>query len=210
MENRAIGNAAALVLLLASTCAASAATITFSALPDEGALATSYTENGITATASSGTLGWYTAPGSAHVDDSGTGFTSDITFTTGGTFDATSFTLTSLGYNFLGTASTVSDNILVSGYVGGSLVAGANYTLSAVAGTLQTILLGSAFSAIDAFTISLLYPRNAPNCDAPCGHFDLDSVTLDTGPAPVPLPPAAPLMGAAVLGLFALRRRRNA
>ena len=76
--------------------------------------------------------------------------------------------------------------------------------------TLQTILLGSAFTAIDTFTISLLYPRTGQDCDAPCGHFDLDSVTLATGPAPVPLPPAAPLMGAAVLGLFALRRRRDA
>ncbi|WP_347310395.1 hypothetical protein [Defluviimonas sp. SAOS-178_SWC] len=210
MENRAIGNAATIVALLASTAAASAATISFSALPDEGALSTTYTENGITATAGSGTLGWYTAPGTAHVDDAGTGFTSDITFTTGGIFDATSFTLTSLGYNFLNSPGTVSDNILVAGYVGGSLVAGANYTLSAVAGTVQTILLGSAFTAIDAFTISLLYPRTGRDCDAPCGHFDLNSVTLDTGPAPVPLPPAAPLMGAAVLGLFALRRRRGA
>lgn len=210
MEYRTFGNATALVALLICTGTVEAATMTFGALPDEGALATSYTENGITATSGSGTLGWYTAPGFAHVDDSGTGFTSDITFTTGGTFDATSFTLTSLGYNFMGTASTVTDNILVSGLVGGSLVASASYSLSGVAGAVQTFLLGSAFSALDAFTISLLYPSNAPGCDAPCGHFDLDSVTLATGPAPVPLPPAAPLMGAAVLGLFALRRRRDA
>ncbi|WP_181366406.1 VPLPA-CTERM sorting domain-containing protein [Albidovulum aquaemixtae] len=180
-------------------------TITFSSLPDEGAALTSYTENGITATAGSGTLGWFTSPGSAHVDDSGTGFTADITFTTGGIFDAVGFTLTSLGYSMLSAPGPVTDNILVTGYVGGSLVAGANYTLSSVAGAVQNILLGTAFTGIDALTISLLYPRNVTFCDAPCGHFDLNDVTL----AAVPLPASALMLGVAALGLGLVARRRK-
>lgn len=196
--------AAAAVTLSAGM--ATAATMTFSSLPDEGALLTSYTENGITATSGSGTLGWYTSPGAAHVDDSGTGFTADITFKTGGVFDAASFSLTSLGFNILGPQTPPSDTIFVTGYSGGSLVAGANYTLSAIAGTVQNIALGSAFSMLDAFTITLLYPRGIPTCDAPCSHFDLNSVTL----APVPLPASMTLMGAAGIALVGLRRRRKA
>ena len=173
--------AAAAVTLSAGM--ATAATMTFSSLPDEGALLTSYTENGITATSGSGTLGWYTSPGAAHVDDSGTGFTDDITFTTGGVFDAANFSLTSLGFNILGPQTPPSDTIFVTGYLGGSLV-----------------------SMLDAFTITLLYPRGIPTCDAPCSHFDLNSVTL----APVPLPASMTLMGAAGIALVGLRRRRKA
>lgn len=199
------GAAGVLAAALSLAVPARAATITFDALPDEGAQLTSYTENGITATAGSGSLAWFTAPGAAHVDDSGTGFTSDITFTTGGVFDAVSFTLTSLGYSMLNAPAPVADNILVTGYAGGNLVAGANYTLSSVVGTVQNILLGPAFASIDALTIRLLYPRRVTSCGAPCGDFDLNDVTL----APVPLPASGLLLGAAALALTggAFRRR---
>lgn len=196
--------------LIAGAGMAAANTMTFDGLSDEGAQATSYAENGITATALGGVLAYLSAPGAAHLDDSGTAMGYGLDFTMAGTFDAAGFSLTSLGYNFWDIPDPLSDNIFVTGFLGGNTVASASYTLSGIAGTVQSIILGAAFSGLDRLRIELLYPVNSALCDAPCGHLDLDSVTLTpAGIAPVPLPPAGALLAGAGIALAALRRRRR-
>lgn len=188
-----------------------AATMTFDSLPDEGAMPSGYSENGITASGLDGTLAWFTAPGALHVDDSGTGFASTLGFVTGGLFNARGFNLTSPGYNFQGEREPLTNNLFVSGFLGGALVGSAGHILEDESGTLQSILLGAAFSGIDRLEIVLGYPANSGLCDAPCGHFDLHDITLDQiAPAPVPLPATGGLLAFVLggVGALSLRRRR--
>lgn len=210
MTNTLKGLATA-ALLMAATGPVTGATMTFDALPDEGAMLSSYSENGITATGLSGVLANLSGPGSLHVDDAGTAMTSAISFMTGGLFDAQSFSLTSFGYNFEGKRARLTENIFVSGFLGGVLVGTAGYIMTDDIGQVQQILLGAAFAGIDRLEIALDYPTIKGVCDAPCGHFDLEEVTLsDVEPAPVPLPATGGLL-AFVLGgisLLSLRRRR--
>lgn len=196
--------------VLAQSGAAFAATMSFDTLPDEGAQLTTYTENGIQASALGGVLAYESNPGFAHIDDSGTGLAFGADFIMAGIFDAVGFSLVSFGYSFLDTPGPLSDNIFVSGYLGNTQVSSASYTLSDVFGAVQSITLGSAFAGIDRLRIELLYPVNTAACDAPCGHFDLDSVTLNgAGIAPVPLPPTLTLLGVAGFGLWGLGRRKR-
>lgn len=207
-----LGTCAAATLMALAASQGLAATMTFDSLPDEGAMLSSYSENGITASGLSGVLAYYTTPGTLHVDDSGTGMTSAVGFTTGKIFDAKGFNLTSLGYNFLETPGPLTDNIFVSGYLGGMLVGSASYLLADVKGTVQSILLGTAFAGIDRLEIALSYPAGSAMCDAPCGHFDLNDITLNNvGPAPVPLPATGGLLAIVLggVGLLSLARRRN-
>jgi hypothetical protein len=190
-----------------SAACASAATMNFDTLPDEGAQLGSYSENGITATALGGVLAYEGAPGFAHLDDSGTGLAYGIDFTMGGLFDAVDFSLTSLGYDFWDPPGPLSDNLIVTGFNGATVVSMAGFILSDIVGATQTFTLGSAFSGLTSLRIELIYPTNSAYCGAPCGHLDLDYVTLN-GPAAVPLPASGFLMIGAGLGLFALRRRR--
>lgn len=197
--------------LLLATTAAPAATMTFTNLPDEGAQLLSYSENGIKAKAFGGVVAYEGMPGYAHIDDSGTGLATGLDFSTGGLFDAASFDLVSWGYNFWFPPGPLSDNIAVTGFLNGAVVGQASFILSDIAGTLQTFTLGSAFAAIDKFRIELLYPVNVAMCDAPCGHFDLDSVTLNgVGPALVPLPAGGLLVGTGMIALMGIGRRRKA
>ena len=203
--------AAAIVSASALTAAGAsfAATMNFDALPDEGAQLSTYTKNGIQASALGGVLAYFGNPGFAHIDDSGTGLAYGADFTMAGVFDAVGFSQVSFGYSFLDTPGPLSDNIFVSGYLGSTQVGSASFTLSDVFGALQSITLGSAFAGIDRLRIELLVPVNTAICDAPCAHFDLDSVTLNgVGIAPVPLPPSLALLGAAGLGLWGIGRRR--
>lgn len=203
--------------ILCSAALAEANTVTFDSLPSyfdvlsSGTTGSPYVENGVTVTStqSSSVLAWYTGAGAAHIDDSGTDFTSGLIFTMASAFDAVSFTLTSLGYDFLDVPGPLSNNIFVTGMAGGATVATASYTLSDVYLDVQTFLLGSAFTGLDALLIELQYPVNTALCGAPCGHFDLDEVVLAaSGPAPVPLPASGLLLGAAIL-LLSARKRRN-
>lgn len=201
---------AAAAMLLATT-AAPAATMTFANLPDEGAQLLGYSENGIKAKAIGGVVAYEGQTGFAHLDDSGTGLASGLDFTTGGLFDAASFDLVSWGYNFWFPPGPLSDNILVTGFLNGSVVSQASFILSDIAGSLQSFTLGSAFAGIDRFRIELLYPVNVAMCDAPCGHLDLDSVTLNgVGPALVPLPAGGLLVGTGMIALMSAGRRRRA
>ncbi len=203
---------AAVAVVAASTAPGLTATMSFGSLPDEGAMASSYSENGITVSGLDGTLAWFTAPGALHVDDAGTGLASTLRFVTGGLFDAAGFTLTSLGYNFQGKRDRLTDNLFVSGFLGGALVGSASYILEDESGTVQSILLGAAFAGIDRLEIALTYPVNRGTCDAPCGHFDLNDVTLNNiAPAAVPLPAGGGLLAFVLggVGLLSMRRRRG-
>ncbi|HQY43027.1 MAG TPA: hypothetical protein PK450_02520 [Paracoccaceae bacterium] len=213
MANKSVKIAAALAVAVSgmSATASGAATMNFDTLPDEGAMLSSYVENGITATSTGGTLASYGSPGFAHIDDSGTGLTNGIDFTMGGLFDAVGFSLTSLGYNFWDPPGPYTDNIVVTGFQGSSIVSTATFLLSDIAGTVQSIMLGTGFTSLSKLRIELLYPVNSAACDTPCGHFDLDSVTLNAvGPAPVPLPASGLLLLGAGLAVGGLRLRRRA
>ncbi|MCY1127320.1 hypothetical protein OU426_10695 [Frigidibacter sp. RF13] len=192
-----------------SALGASAATMNFVTLPDEGAQLGSYSENGIVATALGGALAYEGTPGFAHLDDSGTGLAYGIDFTMGGLFDAVEFSLTSLGYDFWDPPGPLSDNLIVTGFNGSSVVSMAGFILSDVFGATQTFTLGPAFSGLTSLRIELIYPTNSASCGAPCGHLDLDYVTLN-GPSAVPLPASGLMLVAAGFGLGALRLRRRA
>ena len=193
---------------------ANATTITFDALPDEGTAlsdpngGTVYKENGITVNALSGVAAWWTNPGYAHLDDAGTGFTSALEFNEGGgTFDALGFSLLSLGYLDLDPfLPPVTDNILVSGFSGAALVASTTFTLTDILFATQDLALDSSFQGLTSLVIELAYPSG--QWCAPCGHFDLDSVTL-ANVAPVPLPAPALLMGAGIAALGGIRLSRK-
>lgn len=199
----------AVTLSSAALCtAASAATMNFDLLPDEGAQLASYSENGIKATAIGGVLAYEGQPGYAHIDDSGTGLAYGLDFNMGGLFDAVGFSLISFGYDFLGAPGPLSDNVFVSGYIGNALVSSTSFILSDIAGTAQAIQLGQGFLGIDRLRIELLYPNNTAACGAPCGHFDLDWITLN-GPAAVPLPATLGTFVAAGVMLAGVTRRRR-
>ncbi len=142
---------------------------------------------------------------------SGTEHASGVTFTTGSVFDVLGFSFISLGFNFYDEAPTVVGNIIIRGFLDGVQVVRDRVTMSPVFGMVQDIVLDSAFAGLDAFSIEIIYPNTKDWCDAPCGHFDLDSVTFNgVAPASVPLPGSGILLGAAALGLFGLRRRKSA
>lgn len=189
------------------TGAALAATMTFDTLPDEGAQLHTYWQNGIRATALGGVLAYEWVPGSAHIDDAGTGHANGVQFTMGGVFDAVGFDLVSYGYQFFDPPDPLSDNITVTGFLGGAAIANTSFLLSDIAGQAQSFLLGSSFGGIDMLQIVLNYPLNSAMCDAPCGHFDLTSVTLNGPPAPVPLPASALMLMAASAMLAGVRAR---
>lgn len=213
--SRHFASAAAVAFAAFVPLATAANTVSFDSLPDYGTVLGSggsgspFVEDGITVNATNGLLAQYFTPGTAHLDDSGTDITSGLIFTMASPFTAASFTLISLGYDFFDVPDPLTDNILVTGFSGGSAVASAGFTLSDVFGQVQSFSLGSAFAALDALLIEIVQPLNSALCGAPCGHFDLDQVVLNPVPAAVPLPPALALMGAAGLALVGVSRRRR-
>jgi hypothetical protein len=199
----------ALGLVTLAPAAATAATITFAGLPDEGGATDTYSEGGFTVVGTGGAVGYFTTPGRAHIDDAGTGFASMLSFSHGGgLFDAAGFTLVSFGYDYFDPPVGLADNILVRGYDGGGLIAQASFLLSDILDDVQTIMLDASFSNLTLFTIEMLYQD--PNGDfcAPCGHFDLDSVEL-VPVAAIPLPASGWALIAALLATLGLVRRRR-
>lgn len=194
-----------------------AATMSFDSL-SYPAFATTYSENGITATSlqPGGILAPFTngfAPGTLHIDDAGTSHTNGAGFTldSGSLFDSAVFSLTSLGYDAY-YASTLGGalpwNISISGYYMGTEIAMQKHQLSDIAGTLQNILFSAPGALFDRVSIQLNYPVGTIAACAPCGHFDINDVTI----SPVPLPAAGLVLtsGLALMAGFGWRRRRTA
>ncbi len=206
----------AAVFALMAAGSASATTVSFDNLPDEGGALydefgnSYYYEDGVKVSSSWGAVANFGGPGAAHLDDGGTGFASSLTFTTGGTFSVQSFSLKSFGYAFINSLIKLKSNIIVTGYLNGAVVAKNDFKMVRGVNDMQTVLLGAAFAGLDSFVISLINPYGYEQCsDSPCGHFDLTSVELSKDPSPVPLPASAPLLAAGGLALAALSRRRR-
>jgi hypothetical protein len=204
-----------LAAALGSASTAGATTITFDMLPDEGQIysgglaGNTYTENGITVTSGTGLLASHALSGAAHIDDSGTPFTSDVTFTMATPFDATGFSLLSRGYALFAPPPQLLDNVFVTGLRGGSVVASTSFAMLDTVGAVQNILLDDTFGLLDALRVELAYVYDAADCDAPCAHFDLTSATL-VPIAPVPVPAGGLMLAGLLLGLgmLSLDRRR--
>jgi hypothetical protein len=209
---------AAALMVLGANAPASATTLTFDRLADEFSAyfepdgGTTYREKGFLAQTSGGVLAWDQIPGAAHIDDAGTGFTSDVTFTrkSGGIFDAISFNIISAGFGDPG--NTPDETIRVTGTKANGKSVSKVFDLSEVFGTLQTLLLGTKFRELVSVTIAAVYRDPGETFCAPCSHFDLDSATFEVAgdvPSEVPLPAGAGLLAGALAGLALVRRRRG-
>lgn len=201
---------------LAQAFSASAATMTFADLPGFFPGDRVYEEDGITARLNN--FQGSATPGSAHMDDGGTGFSSSINFSMSGLFDAVSFDiLPLLPINFCADFACSSgpqtfDNVHVQGFRSGALIAEDLFFMGA---SDNTHSFGSAYSMLDELVISIVFPDPAVVTgvcfSVPCTHFNLDNLKL-AAIAPVPLPAAAPLLagGLIAMGWYGRRRRKKA
>lgn len=216
----------ALVILACSfalPCAAT--TLTFDDIPGwhDGPAPIAWREGGATVSADPNSDGvvWYMRPGAVHLDDSGTSLTSGVTLTTGGHFRALGMSV--VGYDLASYVVTPDewdmrpvpyDNIAVEGFRNGLSVAYARFSTGLTGGAFS-FSFGAEFRGLDMLRIAAIGPWDQSfdglpiECgDAPCGHVDLDSVTI----APVPLPGGFVLAlgGMGVLAGLRLRRRHGA
>lgn len=200
---------------------AAAATMTFGSLVGYPFTQT-YSEDGITANAVGyGYLGFENGSGGLHFDDAGTSAPSKVAFSMASNFDAVSFVLDPVGFDFLvcsGLASCSAPtylNVLVQGFRGSSLVSNMVFDMGASLDP-YTVNLAGLFTNLSSLMIGVIYPdvayfrsqagvTSAGLC-APCSHFNIDNVTL----APVPLPAGLPLFVSGLGALaFVSRRRRT-
>jgi hypothetical protein len=198
----------------------SSATMTFSGI-NLDPLARTYSEDGIFASGN-GYLGVYAAS-ALHFDDGGTAAPSKVSFTMASHFNAVSFLLDPVNFDFRICTSAISScaastyvNVLVQGFRDGALVSNLMFNMGPSPDP-YTVALGSVFNDLSSLVIGILYPSLAQfqplpagsriDPCAPCSHFNIDNVTL----APVPLPASLPLAasGLAILG-FLTRRRSQA
>lgn len=191
--------AAVFFLAISAGVSASAATLNFNDIPDgeHGPAAAIWHEAGamVAADPMSDGIVWYSLPGAIHIDDSGTSLTQRVDVTTGGVFSAVRMAV--VGYELASyvqdgedTVPTAYQNIAAAGFRDGLSVASAQFS-TGLSGGVFSFSFGSDFRNIDLLRIAAIGPwrqmlGDLPiECsDAPCGHFDLDSLTL----APVPLP----------------------
>lgn len=161
-----------------------------------------WVEDGITATSlDGGIIANYFTPGTAHVDDTGTEFTSAMAFTMAKRFTSAVFTSIALGYD-MWDQNRLPFNVVLTGYFMGQRVAQKAFQLSDDFGKVQNFGLTTDGIGFDKVTLRLVYPNGCYG--APCAHFDLDRVDL----AAVPLPAAGLALGAGLLTLAGVARRR--
>ncbi|KFI32858.1 hypothetical protein CG51_19770 [Haematobacter missouriensis] len=217
----------ALVILACSFAVpCTATTLTFDDIPRwrDGPAPIVRQEGGVTLSAdpySDGVVS-YSLPGALHLDDSGTSLTGGVNVTTGGQFHALGMSV--VGYR---QASYVFgadgwemhpvpyDNIAVEGFRNGLSVAYTRFSTGLTGGAFN-FAFGGDFRGIDMLRVAAIGPWGQSvdgqpiECgDTPCGHVDLDSLTI----APIPLPAGLALalggMGA-LAGMRLLRRRGDA
>lgn len=197
-------------LALTASISSHAATVTFDAISHADEWGTSYVEAGISFNSMGGDLGYYGAPGVIHLDDFGTALTSGVIVTTGSTFTPESVNLigfreVTLNYVVFDPidpdatwteGTVVTTGVLVRGYRGSEVVA--EDRLSAP--VQSNYVFGSGFSKIDALEIIADVDMESPvamleqeypgyviaalDCDdeAPCSHFEVDSISINTTP----------------------------
>jgi hypothetical protein len=140
-----------------------------------------------------------------HLDNPSDGhFTHHLAFTMGGRFDLAGFDLFPLGFECLDAACPGYDNVVVAGFRRGLKVAEHIFSM----GLAHSRYLGGAlFADLDRLEIST--PREPFDYSFGNSHFEIDDVVLNPaeGPAPVPAPPALPLVATGLAGLWLLRRR---
>lgn len=197
---------------------ATAATMTFDNLWADP-FAKTYTENSILASGN-GNLGLYSGNGGLHFDDGGTSAPSTVSFSMASSFNAVSFLLDPVAFDFIvcsgpsNCAQQTYLNVLVQGFRDGALVSNLSFDMGASPDP-YLFNLGSAFTNLTSLLVAVILPdfnayealpgvTSASPC-APCSHFNIDNVTL----APVPLPAGLPLVasGLALLAFVARRRR---
>lgn len=218
---------AALVILAGSFAVPCAATtLTFDDIPgwQGGPAPLVWQEGGATVSADANSDGvvWYSLPGAVHLDDSGTSLTGGVDVTAGRQFHAMGMSV--VGYPQASYVVTPEewdmrpvpyDNIAVEGFRNGLSVAYTRFSTGLTGGAFS-FAFGGDFRGIDMLRIAAIGPWGQSvdgqpiECgDAPCGHVDLDSLTI----APVPLPAGLALalggMGA-LAGMRLLRRRGEA
>lgn len=207
----------ACIIALGASPVGAVTTMTFDGLVNEGETTSgaSYRENGIIASPMGGVLATDGRAGAAHIDDGGSGFTDNVTFRleSGMRFDPVSFDIIPLGTSLCMGFSTCGipyDNVRVAGFRDGAMVARERFYMGDAP---STVVFGTAFADLTAVMISAVFPDFASlppdlECiDLPCGHFEIDSVTLDWAMKPVPLPRGVLLLLAAIgtLGLVSVR-----
>ena len=201
-----------------ATLPAAAATMTFAGLSADP-LAKTYLEDGIFASGN-GNLGLYSGNGGLHFDDGGTSAPSKVNFSMVSNFDAISFLLDPVAFDFVvcsgrnNCTTPTYLNVLVQGFRGATLVSDFKFDMGPSPDPYM-VNLGGLFSNLTTLMIGVVYPEfaqikaipgvtSAGPC-APCSHFDIDNVTL----APVPLPAGLPLAATGLAALAFLTRRRR-
>jgi hypothetical protein len=213
----------ALLLCIASVAftlspqAGRAATVTFDGLPELLVDGAPWLEDGVTVSGDGNDLGAFGIPNAAHLDDSGTGYTSRLDFTMALPFFPIEFRVFGMGTRFLTDLECLDircpyepyDNLLVRTFRDGNLTY-EDRLYAGDPGEIWTYTFPD-LEAVDLLRIANVLPAiddidgGGPFCVSyPCGHFSVDNVTL----APIPVPATAPLLLAAA-GLMLLARRRR-
>jgi hypothetical protein len=193
-----------------------AATVTFDGLPTYLTQGETWVEDGVTVVAGDGgDIGAHWVADAAHLDDSGTSYTSRLEFLMAVPFIPIEFRIFGMETSYRPEEDCLDitcpylpyENLLVRTFRHGMLT----YEQRLYAGDPGEIWTYTFpdLEAVDLLSIASVLPAidsgNGAICiSAPCGHFSIDNVTL----APIPLPSTAPLLLVAG-GLMLLARRRR-
>lgn len=203
-------------LVFATSVSASTVTLNFNGVTNScGACGpgfpTSIVEQGYTISGSPSTL----VGGSVHLDDAGTSFSNFVSISATNLFSVSALDVTGYTSKFLdgNGAPLAFGNVLFQGFRNGVQVASSVFSTGVTGGLFHT-MLGPQFSNLNLFRITQQGPsatdfavnRGSYCSDYPCGHVDIDNVTLVSA-VPLPAMDSALVAGLAMLGLFGYRRR---